>query len=102
MAKHTKKVRIVGKYGTSYDASRMKVVKAIDISQHTKHTHSFCGKTKKRKKAVGIWHCGSCMKTVVGEVWLYNTSFAVTVKPAIRRLTQLKDQRNLLAYMSSQ
>ncbi|KFP32240.1 60S ribosomal protein L37a, partial [Colius striatus] len=46
MAKHTKKVRIVDKYGTSYGASLRKIVKKFKISQHAKHTCSFCGKTK--------------------------------------------------------
>nr|XP_009688000.1 PREDICTED: 60S ribosomal protein L37a [Struthio camelus australis] len=48
--------------------------------------------TKMKRKAVGIWHCGSCMKTVAGGAWTYNTTSAVTVKSAIRRLKELKDQ----------
>ncbi|XP_043550466.1 60S ribosomal protein L37a [Chiloscyllium plagiosum] len=48
--------------------------------------------TKMKRRAVGIWHCGSCMKTVAGGAWAYNTTSAVTVKSAIRRLRELKDQ----------
>lgn len=123
-AKRTKKVGIVGKYGTRYGASLRKMVKKIEISQHAKYTCSFCGKvrnsrhssvtviksiirlycraflfvvvnqffiivvilvfadmtcnevcflvqTKMKRKAVGIWHCGSCMKTVAGGAWMY-------------------------------
>uniref|UniRef100_A0A8C2JXS5 60S ribosomal protein L37a n=2 Tax=Cyprinus carpio TaxID=7962 RepID=A0A8C2JXS5_CYPCA len=91
-AKRTKKVGIVGKYGTRYGASLRKMVKKIEISQHAKYTCSFCGKTKMKRKAVGIWHCGSCMKTVAGGAWMYNTTSAVTVKSAIKRLRELKDQ----------
>uniref|UniRef100_A0A8I4A225 Large ribosomal subunit protein eL43 n=1 Tax=Callithrix jacchus TaxID=9483 RepID=A0A8I4A225_CALJA len=71
-AKRTKKVGIVGKYGTRYGASLRKMVKKIEISQHAKYTCSFCGKTKMKRRAVGIWHCGSCMKTVAGGAWTYN------------------------------
>ncbi|KAG9489206.1 hypothetical protein GDO78_005284 [Eleutherodactylus coqui] len=71
MAKRTKKVGIVGKYGTRYGASLRKMVKKIEISQHAKYTCSFCGKTKMKRKAVGIWHCGSCMKIVAGGAWTY-------------------------------
>ena len=92
MAKRTKKVGIVGKHGTHYGASLRKMVKKIEISQHAKYTCSFCGKTKMKRRAVGIWHCGSCMKTVAGGAWTYNTTSAVTVKSAIRRLKELKDQ----------
>ncbi|XP_075815269.1 large ribosomal subunit protein eL43-like [Microtus pennsylvanicus] len=92
VAKRTKKVGIVGKYGTRYGASLRKMVKKIEISQHTKYTYFFCGKTKMKRRAAGIWHCGSCMKTVAGGAWTYNTTSAVTVKSAIRRLKELKDQ----------
>uniref|UniRef100_A0A8C6QK12 60S ribosomal protein L37a n=1 Tax=Nannospalax galili TaxID=1026970 RepID=A0A8C6QK12_NANGA len=84
MAKCTKKVGIMGKYGTHYGK--------IEISQHTKYTCSFCGKTKMKRRAVGIWHCGSCTKTVASGAWTYNTTSAVMVKSAIRRLKEPKDQ----------
>ncbi|XP_032722607.1 60S ribosomal protein L37a-like [Lontra canadensis] len=89
LAKHTKKFGIMGKYETCYGASLRKMVKKIEISQHTKYTCSY-GKTKKR--AVGIWHCGPCMKTITDGAWTYNTTSAITVKSAIRRLKKLKDQ----------
>ncbi|XP_045875511.1 60S ribosomal protein L37a-like [Meles meles] len=84
MAKCTKKIGILGKYGTLYSASLRKTVKKIEMSQHSKYTCSFCNKTKMKKLAVGIWHCGSGMKTIVGGVWTCNTTSAVTVKSAIR------------------
>ncbi|XP_019490582.1 PREDICTED: 60S ribosomal protein L37a-like [Hipposideros armiger] len=89
MAKHTKKVGITGKYRTCYVASLRKMMKKIEISQHAKHTCPFCCKTKMKRRAVGIWHCASCMKTVAGGAWTYST--ALTVKSAIRRLKGLKD-----------
>ncbi|XP_014437659.1 putative 60S ribosomal protein L37a [Tupaia chinensis] len=92
MAKCTKKVGIVGKYRTCYGASLWKKMKKIEISQHPKYTCSFYGKTKMKRRAVGTWHCGSCMNTVAGGAWTYTTTSAVTVKSAIRRLKELKDQ----------
>uniref|UniRef100_A0A8C0S011 Ribosomal protein L37a n=2 Tax=Canis lupus familiaris TaxID=9615 RepID=A0A8C0S011_CANLF len=47
------------------------MVKKIEISQHAKYTCSFCGKTKMKRQAVDIWHCGSCMKTVASGAWTY-------------------------------
>ncbi|XP_073480286.1 large ribosomal subunit protein eL43-like [Aquarana catesbeiana] len=92
MAKRTKKVGIVGEYGTRYGASLRKMVKKIEISQHAKYTCSFCGKTKMKRKAVGIWRCCSCMKIVAGGIWAYNTTSTVTVK-SVGRLKELKDQQ---------
>ncbi|XP_030887355.1 putative 60S ribosomal protein L37a [Leptonychotes weddellii] len=92
MAKRTKRVGIVDKSRTHYGASLRKMVKKIEMSQHAKYTCSFCGKTKMQRRAVGVWPCGSCMKPVAGGTWTYNTTSAVTVKSAIRRLKELKDQ----------
>uniref|UniRef100_A0A8C6Y216 Ribosomal protein L37a n=1 Tax=Naja naja TaxID=35670 RepID=A0A8C6Y216_NAJNA len=55
MAKRTKKVGIVGKYGTRYGASLRKMVKKIEISQHAKYTCSFCGKVR-------LPYSSKCMK----------------------------------------
>ncbi|ELW53214.1 Putative 60S ribosomal protein L37a [Tupaia chinensis] len=95
MAKHTEKVCILGKYGTYYGASPWKMVKKTETSQHAKYTCSCCDKGKMKRRAVGTWHCGSCMKTVAGDAWTFDTTSAVTVKSAIRRLKELKDQEKL-------
>jgi len=44
MAKRTKKVGIVGKYGTRYGASLRKDIKKFEIAQHSKYTCPYCGK----------------------------------------------------------
>ena len=43
-AKRTKKVGVVGKYGTRYGASLRKSVKKMEITQHSKYLCTFCGK----------------------------------------------------------
>lgn len=53
-AKRTKKVGIVGKYGTRYGASLRKMVKKIEISQHAKYTCSFCGKVSTEWKYLEV------------------------------------------------
>jgi hypothetical protein len=45
-SKRTKKVGIVGKYGTRYGASLRKQIKKIEVSQHSKYFCSFCGKVR--------------------------------------------------------
>lgn len=66
MAKRTKKVGIVGKYGTRYGASLRKQIKKIEVSQHSKYFCSFCGKYSVKRQAVGIWKCKACGKVQVG------------------------------------
>ena len=43
MAKRTKKVGIVGKYGTRYGASLRKIVKKMEVTQHKRYQSPFCG-----------------------------------------------------------
>merc|ERR1711872_409376 len=90
MAKRTKKVGIVGKYGTRYGASLRKTVKKMEISQHAKYTCGFCGKDSMKRKAVGIWSCSKCRKVVAGGAWVYNTTSAQQVRSSVRRLREMK------------
>ncbi|NP_001119668.1 ribosomal protein L37A [Acyrthosiphon pisum] len=91
MAKRTKKVGIVGKYGTRYGASLRKMVKKIEITQHSKYTCSFCGKESMKRTCVGIWSCKRCRRTVAGGAYVYSTTAATTVRSAIRRLREVND-----------
>ncbi|XP_005397589.1 PREDICTED: 60S ribosomal protein L37a-like [Chinchilla lanigera] len=95
MAKRTKQVSTVGKYRTCYGASLQKMVKETDISQHAAYTCSSCGKTKVKRWAIRNGHGSFRTQTVAGGAWSYNSTSAVTVKSATRRLQGLKDQQKL-------
>lgn len=45
-SKRTKKVGIVGKYGTRYGASLRKQIKKMEVSQHSRYFCNFCGKVR--------------------------------------------------------
>merc|ERR1712168_13747 len=94
MAKRTKKAGIVGKYGTRYGASLRKMVKKIEITQHMRHLCSFCGKEAMRRKAVGIWECKPCRRTVAGGAYTYCTVAAANVRSFIRRNKDLKERES--------
>ena len=44
MAKRTKKVGIVGKYGTRYGSAIRKIVKKFELQQHARYVCPPCGK----------------------------------------------------------
>ena len=44
MAKRTKKVGIVGKYGTRYGGAIRKIVKKFELQQHARYVCPSCGK----------------------------------------------------------
>ncbi|KRY77780.1 60S ribosomal protein L37a [Trichinella pseudospiralis] len=87
-AKRTKKVGITGKYGTRYGASLRKTIKKMEITQHSKYTCLFCGKENMKRRAVGIWKCKSCKKTVAGGAYVFSTTTGSTVRSTIRRLRE--------------
>lgn len=91
MAKRTRKVGIVGKYGTRYGASLRKMIKKIEVSQHSKYSCSFCGKNAMKRSCVGIWKCKACNKTVAGGAYVYQTTAAATVRSNVRRLKELRE-----------
>ena len=94
MAKRTKKVGVVGKYGTRYGASLRKTVKKMEITQHAKYTCTFCGKDSMKRHSVGIWYCNTknCRIKVAGGAWTYSTTAAASVRSAIRRLRELRSE----------
>ncbi len=87
-SKRTKKVGIVGKYGTRYGSSLRKQIKKIEVSQHSKYFCSFCGKYGMKRSAVGIWKCKGCNKTQAGGAYTLNTPASVTVRSTVRRLRE--------------
>jgi large subunit ribosomal protein L37Ae len=86
MGVHTKKAGIVGKYGTRYGGTLRKVIKKMEVTQHSTYNCSFCGKNAVKRVATGIWKCNRCKKTMAGGSYVLSTAAAVTVRTAVSRL----------------
>ncbi|KAJ8956729.1 hypothetical protein NQ318_014084 [Aromia moschata] len=97
MAKRTKKVGITGKYGTRYGASLRKMVKKMEITQHSKYSCSFCGKLfitygcheKELRRNLVLQTLQACCSR---GAWVYSTTAAASVRSAVRRLREVKEQ----------
>ena len=92
MGKRTKKVGITGKYGTRYGSTLRKLVKKIEISQHSSYRCAFCGKDSIKRKCVGIWECRSCRKVIAGGAYTLSTASAITVRSTIGRLRKVQQE----------
>jgi large subunit ribosomal protein L37Ae len=92
MGKRTKKVGITGKYGTRYGSTLRKLIRKIEVSQHSTYHCAFCGKNTVKRTCVGIWHCKSCRKTVAGGAYTMSTASAVTVRSTIGRLRKMQSE----------
>ena len=93
MARRTKKVGIVGKYGTRYGASLRKVIKKIEIAQHSTYTCPFCSKEAVKRTAAGIWECKACKKQIAGGAYTLSTISGATVRATVRRLRETKNNQ---------
>ena len=92
MAKRTKKVGILGKYGTRYGAAQRKTIKKFEITQRATYICPFCGKHTVKRVAVGIWRCRACGKSVAGGAWQLSTAPALTAKATVTRLRRLREE----------
>ncbi|GMI60671.1 hypothetical protein ScalyP_jg5615 [Parmales sp. scaly parma] len=90
MGKRTKKVGITGKYGVRYGATLRKLVKKVEVAQHSKYHCSFCGKDNVKRECTGIWKCGNCKKRTAGGAYTLNTASAVTTRSTIARLKKMQ------------
>eukprot|EP00566_Odontella_aurita_P000344 CAMPEP_0113540232 /NCGR_PEP_ID=MMETSP0015_2-20120614/8366_1 /TAXON_ID=2838 /ORGANISM="Odontella" /LENGTH=94 /DNA_ID=CAMNT_0000440013 /DNA_START=591 /DNA_END=875 /DNA_ORIENTATION=- /assembly_acc=CAM_ASM_000160 len=90
MGKRTKKVGITGKYGTRYGATLRKLLRKIEVSQHSTYRCAFCGKDSVKRSCAGIWNCKSCRKVVAGGAYQLSTASAVTARSTIGRLRKMQ------------
>jgi len=86
MGKRTKKAGIVGKFGTRYGSSLRKIVKKIEISQHSAFDCPFCGKLAVKRSAVGIWTCRVCRKKIAGGAYVLSTPAAADMRTVLARV----------------
>ncbi|KAA0189466.1 hypothetical protein HAZT_HAZT007930 [Hyalella azteca] len=99
MAKRTKKVGIVGKYGTRYGASLRKQVKKQEESQRIKYFCKFCGRVvlffwedSVKRLAVGIWRCKPCKRTTAGAAYTLHSTASVNAASFIKRSKEMQEK----------
>mmetsp|Transcript_117434 Transcript_117434/g.165150 ORF Transcript_117434/g.165150 Transcript_117434/m.165150 type:complete len:95 (+) Transcript_117434:48-332(+) len=92
MGKRTKKAGITGKYGTRYGSTLRKIVRKMEVSQHSTYRCVFCGKDSVKRTCAGIWTCKSCRKTVAGGAYTLSTAAGVTSRSTIGRLRRMAQE----------
>ena len=93
MGKRTKKVGITGKYDTRYGSTLRKLLRKIEVAQHSTYRCVFCGKDSVKRTCAGIWSCRSCRKVVAGGAYTLSTASAVTVRSTIGRLRRMQQEQ---------
>ncbi|KAL0230780.1 hypothetical protein PCE1_004335 [Barthelona sp. PCE] len=85
MGKHTKKVGIVGRYGTRYGTAAKKILRIVERNQSSKYTCPFCGKDAVKRQAVGVWKCKGCTRQIAGAAYTLSSSASSSIRSFIRR-----------------
>mmetsp|Transcript_91759 Transcript_91759/g.127410 ORF Transcript_91759/g.127410 Transcript_91759/m.127410 type:complete len:97 (+) Transcript_91759:49-339(+) len=96
MAKRTKKVGIVRKYGCRYGGSLRKVAKKFEVSKHAKYVCPFTGKPTVKRVAAGIWKSHSkAVKNlkIAGGAWELTTPAAIVAKSTMNRLKKIREEQ---------
>ena len=80
-AKRTKKVGIVGKYGTRYGASLRKIIKKMEVSQHSKYFCNFCGKVRLFSSRIHFEQMRMCGCIYGGRLWQGGSGIRAKICP---------------------
>lgn len=74
-----------------YSSSVIKYISQSTRELINKHFEFYFQDAMKRA-CVGIWSCKRCKRTVAGGAWVYSTTAAASVRSAVRRLRDTKEQ----------
>ncbi len=84
MAKRTKKVGSVGRYGARYGVRAKTRVKNIEVIQKIKHICPNCGHKKVRRISTSIWQCNKCDIKFAGGAYNPKTEAGQNVEKILR------------------
>jgi len=84
MAKRTKKVGSVGRFGARYGVRAKTRVKNVEVTQKTKHLCPNCGHQKVRRLGTSIWQCIKCNIKFAGGAYYPKTEAGQNVEKMLR------------------
>lgn len=84
MAKRTKKVGSIGRYGARYGVRAKTLVKNVEDSQKIKHICPSCGHQKVRRISTSIWQCGKCNIKFAGGAYNPKTEAGQNAEKMLR------------------
>jgi len=84
MAKRTKKVGPVGRFGSRYGVRARTRVKNVEIIQKSKHVCPSCGHQKVRRVSTSIWQCRKCNVKFAGGAYYPKTESGQSVEKMLR------------------
>ena len=84
MAKRTKKVGPVGRFGARYGVRARSRVRNVELVQRQKHVCPSCGNKKVKRVSTSIWQCGKCNVKFAGGAYIPKTEAGQAVDKMLR------------------
>jgi large subunit ribosomal protein L37Ae len=88
MAKRTKKVGAMGRYGPRYGVRDRVRTRDIEIKQKKFHTCPNCGHPKVKRAGTSLWQCRKCMTKFAGGAYFPKTDAAIGVEKLIQGVVE--------------
>jgi len=84
MAKRTKKVGPVGRFGARYGVRARSRVRNVELVQKQKHVCPSCGHKKVKRVSTSIWQCQKCDVKFAGGAYVPKTEAGQNVDKMLR------------------
>jgi len=84
MAKRTKKVGPVGRFGARYGVRARSRVRNVELVQRQKHVCPSCGHKKVKRVSTSIWQCKKCNVKFAGGAYYPKTEAGQSVDKMLR------------------
>ncbi len=84
MAKRTKKVGPVGRFGSRYGVRARTRVRNVELTQKAKHVCPSCGHKKVKRISTSIWQCKKCNIKFAGGAYVPRTEAGQNVEKMLR------------------
>ncbi len=84
MAKRTKKVGPVGRFGARYGVRARSRVRNVELVQRQKHVCPSCGHKKVKRVSTSIWQCGKCNVKFAGGAYYPKTEAGQSIDKMLR------------------
>lgn len=88
MAKRTKKVGAMGRYGPRYGVRDRVRTREIESRQKKFHTCPNCGHPKVKRTSTALWQCRKCMTKFAGGAYFPKTDAAIGVEKLIQGVVE--------------
>jgi large subunit ribosomal protein L37Ae len=93
---NTKKVGTAGRFSSRYGVGIRKRVLAVEAKQNSDHSCPFCGFSKVKREAAGLFNCHKCQAKFTGGAYEPQTLIGKTINKMVAQKSFLAGAQELI------